>query len=482
MNMLRVWGGGVYSSEAFMAACDEMGILVWHDFMYACGYYPDHDPGFVENITTEARKAIRRLRRHVSLIGWAGSNEIQGMYHSQKQWHPDLPFYGKTIYEEILPKLVAELCSGLIYRESSPFGDAQEEGLWGDQHIWRLTHVHDHPHYLDLWRFTEFRVKFLSEFGIMGAMSLETAQRCIPAEHMHPADPVWLHHTTSCQDHTLLDRMKRQYFGDEAYSPQQYILRSQAAQAEITRHIYEEFRRQKFTCSGLLFWTLSDSYGVHNWSLIDYGMRRKPIYHALKRAQSPLALCVKGWDVQNDEGRLHWREHWQKEPGKLEIWGMNDTCAASAATLQWAMLSITGRVLLEGTQDVHLPENASVFLADVSLEGLAFDPAQNIFRARLVQNGRIVNETKYFFAPFAEMTAPDAEVDVQTRQISGDQYEVILTANRFVWMAHLREPDGTTYSDNDMDLWPGEPCRIVATTDDPHYTPLLVWMGKENDA
>jgi hypothetical protein len=145
------------------------------------------------------------------------------------------------------------------------------------------------------------------------------------------------------------------------------------------------------------------------------------------------------------------------------------------------MLSITGRVLLEGTQDVHLPENASVFLTDVSLEALAFDPAQNIFRARLVQNGRIVNETKYFFAPFEEMTAHDAEVDVQTRQISGNQYEVTLTANRFVWMAHLCEPDGTIYSNNDMDLWPGEPCRIIATTDDPHYTPLLVWMGKEND-
>ena len=303
---------------------------------------------------------------------------------------------------------MAELCPGLIYRESSPFGDAQEESLWGDQHIWRLTHVHDHPHYLDLWRFTEFRVKFLSEFGIMGAMSLETAQRCIPAEHMHPADPVWLHHTNSCQDHTLLDRMKRQYFGDEAYSPQQYILRSQAAQAEITRHIYEEFRRQKFTCSGLLFWTLSDSYGVHNWSLIDYGMRRNPIYHALKRAQSPLALCVKGWDVQNDEGRLHWREHWQKEPGKLEIWGMNDTRFAEDATLEWTLLTWDGSVLNSGEQPVHLPENASVFLADVSLEGLAFDPVQNICRARLVQNGRIVNEAKYFFAPFAEMTAPDA--------------------------------------------------------------------------
>lgn len=119
MNMLRVWGGGVYASEAFMDACDEMGIMVWHDFLYACGYYPDHDAIFMENITMEARKAIRRLRRHASLIGWAGNNEIQEMYRSQRQTFPALPWYGGTIYERILPALAQEMCPQLIYRESA---------------------------------------------------------------------------------------------------------------------------------------------------------------------------------------------------------------------------------------------------------------------------------------------------------------------------------------------------------------------------
>ncbi len=480
MNMLRVWGGGVYSSEAMMNACDEMGIMVWHDFMFACGYHPDHDHGFVKDIIIEAIKATRRLRRHASLIGWAGNNEIQEMYHSQKQWKPDLPWYGGTIYEKILPFLVREMCPTLVYRESSPFGgERQADCRHGDQHIWLLTHVTNHPHYMDLWRFTEFPTKFLSEFGLMGAMTMETAQSCIPAEHMHPDDPVWLHHTNSCQDHTLLDRMKRQYFGDGACSSQQYILRSQAIQAEITRHIYEEFRRQKFACSGLLFWTLSDSYGVHNWSLIDYGLRRKPIYYSLKAAMAPLALCVKGWDVQNDEGRLQWREHWRTNPGSLEIWGMNDTLHEAKAQLEWTLMTLKGQVLLSGEQDVLLPANASAHVADVVLDGYKFDPADAILRARILVKGEIVNETKYFFAPFAQMPAQDAAVDTTCRRLPDGRFEVTLTADRFVWMAHLAEPDGTHYDENDFDLWPGDPKSIIVRTTDAQFTPFLHWMGKE---
>lgn len=481
MNMLRIWGGGVYASETLMDACDEAGIMIWHDFLYACGYHPDHDPGFIANVTDEARKGIRRLRRHASLIGWSGNNEIQEMYNSQKSWNPDLPWYGGTIYEKLLPSLVAEMCPSLVYRQSSPFGgEMQADCRHGDQHIWVLTHVDSHPHYLDLWRFTEFGVKFLSEFGLMGAMPMETALSCIPAENMHPDDPIWLHHTNSCQDHTLLDRMKRLYFGDKEHSPQQYILRSQAIQSEITRHMYEEFRRQKFTCSGLLFWTLSDSYGVHNWSLVDYALRRKPVYYALKQAMAPLALCIRGWDVHNDEGRITWRDHWQKEPGKLEIWGMNDTLSDEAAQLEWVLMTTSGQVLSQGSETVQLPRNGSAHLTDVSLEGIAFDPAQTVFRARLLAGGKVINETRYFFAPFAELIAEDAHVEVTSRHLDDDRCEVSLTADRFIWMAHLAEPDSARCDENDFELWPGETRKVIVSGAAADYTPVLHWMGKEN--
>ena len=481
MNMLRVWGGGVYSSEAFMEACDEAGVMVWHDFMYACGYYPDHDPGFAASITDEARKAIRRLRRHASLIGWAGNNEIQEMYGSQKQHMPDLPWYGGTIYEKILPSLVQELCPTLVYRPSSPHGGAcQGDCHHGDQHIWLLTHVTSHPHYMDLWRFTEFPVKFFSEFGVMGAMTLETAQSCIPADHMRPGDPVWQHHTNSCMGGVLLEKMEKQYFGDAPHSPQQYILRSQAIQAEITRHIYEEFRRQKFTCSGLLFWTLGDSYGVHNWSLIDYQLRRKPVYHALKQAMAPLALCVRGYDVQNDEGRQHYRDHWQNAPAPLEVWGMNDELQDASATLEYAVLTTKGRVLLSGRQDVTLPANASIRLAEVDVAGVIEDPAETVLRVRLLQGGRIINESRYFFAPFAQMVARDAAVTASCRPVTEGAWEVTLTADRFVWMLHLAEPEGVEYEENDFELWPGEAKTIIVHAADAAFRPVLRWMGQED--
>lgn len=481
MNMLRIWGGGVYASDEMMDACDECGIMVWHDFMYACGYYPDHDPLFLESVTDESRKAIRRLRRHASLIGWAGNNEIQEMYHCQKPYHPELRWYGGTIYESLLPSLVAQMCPELIYRASSPLGgEYQADTRHGDQHIWTLTHVDSHPNYLDLWKFTDFDVKFLSEFGLMGAMTMETAEQCIPAEHMHPDDPVWLHHTNSCQDHTLLARMVGQYFGVGACSTPQFILRSQAIQSEITRHMYEEFRRRKFTCSGLLFWTLSDSYGVHNWSLIDYALRRKPIYFSLKQAMAPLALCIKGWDVQSNDGRANWREHWHLHPGALELWGMNDTRTANRADLSWALMTLDGKVLLSGTQEVLLSANCSEHLADVDLSDVSFDPANAVFRARLSVAGQTVNETKYFFAPFSEMPARNADVHCAYRAVEAGLYELTLTSDRFVWMLHLAEPDGSQYAQNDFDLWPHEPRTVLVRSSDPNFAPELHWMGKEN--
>lgn len=479
MNMLRVWGGGVYASEDFMSACDEAGVMVWHDFMFACGYHPDHDAAFMANVADEAEKAVRRLRRHTSLIGWAGNNEIQEMYQNQHQWNPTLPWYGGRIYERLLPEVVARLCPTLVYRPSSPFGgEHQADCRHGDQHIWLLTHVSSHPHYMDLWRFPEFDAKFLSEFGILGAMTMETAEGCIPAAHMQPDDPVWLHHTNSAQEHQLMGRMMRQYFGTEAFSPQQYILRSQALQAEITRHLYEEYRRRKFRCAGLLFWTLGDSMGIHNWSLVDYGLRRKPVYHALAQAMAPLAVCVKGWDVQTEEGRATWRTHWADAHAPLAIWGMNDTLRAQDAHLTWTLLTVDGDTLAAGERDVRLPANQSAHLADVALAELTFEPERTVLRVRLTQQGQLVNECRYFLAPFAEMTAKDAQVDVRLRRLSDGAYAVTLTADRFVWMLHLAEPDGTTYSDNDFDLWPGEQRTVTVTTANAAFEPVLHWMGK----
>ncbi len=483
MNMLRIWGGGIYASDAFMEACDRAGIMVWHDFMYACGYYPDYDEAFMANVTDESIRAIRRLRHHASLIGWSGNNEIQGMYLSQKQWLPEVQWHGGKIYEELLPALLKKYNHNIIYRESSPFGGEPPEDIRvGDQHIWEFTHINGHPHYLDLWRFTEFNVKFLSEFGIMGAMNLESSKKCIPPEHLRPDDPVWLHHTNSCQDHRLLAMMVDKYFGASAHlSTRQFILRSQAAQAEITRHIYDEFRCRKFVCSGLLFWTLGDSYGVHNWSLIDYYLGKRPIYHYLKRAMEPVAIAIRGYDVQTTDGATDYQRYWAGSPAPLEIWAVNDTLEKKQAAYTWTLMTLDGRIIKRGAGEAALAKNASQRLDKVMLHDADLIPEQTILYADIRVDGRVVCDSRYFFAPFAKMTVEKADIQYSLRKTSADTYTLDVWADTFVWMLHLETPDGVAFSDNDFDLIPGVKRSVTVTATSGDYVPAFHWVGQQDE-
>ncbi len=481
MNMLRIWGGGIYASEAMMTACDKLGIMVWHDFMYACGYYPDFDEAFMQNITDESTRAIRRLRNHTSLIGWSGNNEIQGMYYSQKQWVSDIEWFGGKIYDELLPSLVCEHCKNVIYRPSSPYGgDYPDDKKAGDQHIWEFTHVHNHPHYLDLWRFTDINIKFLSEFGIIGAMNIESARKCIPPKNLNPDDPVWLHHTNSGNSYKLLNMMVDKNFGDHTqYSVQQYILKSQVAQAEVTKHMYDEFRCRKFICSGLLFWTLGDSYGIHNWAILDYYLQKRPLYYYLKRAMAPLAVAIRGYDVQNTDGNKAYREYFINSPSPLEIWGMNDTLKAQKASAEYYVLTTDGKVLKSGKKEVIIPENSCVLLESVAVDDIGFVPENTILYTTLSVDGKVISDNRYFFAPFSQMPCEDAKISFELTKKSDVEYELEIESQNFVWMLHLETPDNVLYSDNDFDLIPNIKRKITVRTSDPAFTPVFHWIGEK---
>lgn len=481
MNMLRVWGGGVYASEAFLAACDRLGLMVWHDFMYACGYYPDHDPDFYQNVTREAELAIRRLREHASVIGWSGNNEVQEMYLSQMQWKAPFPFYGGRIYEELLPRLVQELHPGAIYRASSPLGDADDPAgsLRGDQHIWHFTHRPNDEHYLDLWRFTDFPVKFLSEFGVIGAMTRETTENCLSAAHRDPDDPVWLHHTNDSQNHGLLNKFMDVYFGGyRGLSLQQYILRSQCIQAEILRHIYDEFRARKFVCSGLLFWTLGDSMGIHNWSLIDYDLRRKPAYHAMKRAMADVIPVIRGYEVQSFRGMADYAAHWAANPEPLTLQAVNDTLAPQPIRWRWQILTVDGLVLRTAAGEATLPPNASVPLTPIPLDGLALAPAQTLLHAEITTADGTTADTRYFFAPYAQMLRPHPAPDCQVEALPDGLYRLRLHSATFVWQLHIAELDGVFAQDNDFDLLPGVTREVLVRAPE-GWKPEIHWVGEK---
>lgn len=501
MNMLRVWGGGFYESEAFMRACDHLGIMVWHDFMFACGYYPDHDPEFTARVKDEAVLAVRRLRRHTSLIGWSGNNEIQEMYNGMMTYDPLSRPYGMKLFQEILPAVVKEYCPNLIYRESSPFGGDDPAGSdRGDQHIWHFTHRPQFEHYLDLVHFTDFPVKFLSEFGIIGAMSMESTKHalpslwkqssnahcedsrldkellgpgCTPSRHdAKPFEPdressVWLHHCNTSSDHRILELVLSAYFPHvKEMGLQEYILKSQALQAELTKYLYEEFRRRKFVCSGLLFWTLSDSWGIHNWSLIDYYLDKKPIYYALKRAMSPIAVSIKGYCPQSFEGMRDYRNYYAGNPDALEIWLSNDTLQEEDVCVRYTILTFDGTVIQSGTQPFHLPANistvcmsvplTSVPLTSVPLCGLITEPERTVMHAEVFRGETLLSDAHYLFAPYKELAISPAHIRCHVEETAGSRdLRLTLCADRFVWMLHIGGTDRISPSDNDFHMLPG---------------------------
>lgn len=465
MNMVRVWGGGVYESDCFMDTCDELGLMVWHDFMFACGFYPDHDPEFFGEIRREATAAILRLRSHPSLVGWSGNNEIQEMYGSVKRWHPEQQWNGGKLYEQLLPELVEEYCSDRIYRPSSPFGgetaDSYDEG---DQHTWHFTHRPGWEHYLDLWRFTDFDFKFLSEFGIIGAMNLESAKKCIRADALRPDSPEWRHHTNSSQEYRLLDVFVDTYFdGHEGLDVQEYILKSQVIQAEIMRHIYDELRSRKFRCSGILLWTLSDSYGIHNWSVIDYYLGKRPVYYYLKRAMAPVNVCFLGYEVQNFDGMAGYRDYYKRGAAPVAIHLANDAREAKQVTVEYRVETFDGRVLMGDTCQHTIEANCAEKLGEVDISGIgdSFVPEETLLYARVWENGEIVNENHYFFAPYKELKLQDAAVTWHLEKTADGKWELHLLSDTFVWMLHLADSEGVSYADNDFDLLPGQKRVVV---------------------
>lgn len=507
MNMLRVWGGGFYESETFMHACDRFGIMVWHDFMFACGYYPDHDPEFTARVKDEAVLAVKRLRRHTSLIGWSGNNEIQEMYNGMMTYDPLSRPYGMKLFQEILPAIVKEYCPNLIYRESSPFGGDDPAGAdRGDQHIWHFTHRPQFEHYLDLVHFTDFPVKFLSEFGIIGAISMESTKRAMPSlwekgSNAHCKDSrldkevpgsgcapslrgmksfepdressAWLHHCNTSSDHRILELVLSAYFPHvKEMGLQEYILKSQALQAELTKYLYEEFRRRKFVCSGLLFWTLSDSWGIHNWSLIDYYLDKKPIYYALKRAMSPVAVSIKGYCPQSFEGMQGYRDYYAGNPDALEIWLSNDTLQEEDVCVRYTILTFDGAVIQSGAQPIHLPANISTVCMSVPLtsvplttaptRGLITEPERTVMHAEVFCGETLLSDAHYLFAPYKKLAVTPANIHYRVESAEAGALRLTLCADRFVWMLHIGGTDRLDVSDNDFHMLPGREYVITA--------------------
>ncbi|WP_344090003.1 glycoside hydrolase family 2 protein [Microbacterium deminutum] len=328
INLLRVWGGGVYESREFYRACDEAGMLVWQDFLFACAAYPEEDRLATE-IRAEARDNVARLMPHPSLVLWNGNNEnFWGML--DWDWRETLGGrpWGAGYYLEMLPEAVAAVDPSRPYWPGSPYsGDPAihpNDDDHGPKHIWDVWNEVDYSVY------AHYRPRFVAEFGWQGPPTWSTMTRAIHDDPLTPESPGMLAHQKANDGAGKLRR------GLEPHLPapettEDWHFATQLNQARAVAFGIEHFRSLRPRCSGTIVWQLNDCWPVTSWAAIDGDGRRKPLWYALRNAYAPRLLTLQP----------------RGEDGALALVAVNDERDEWDLDVVVRRLSFDGKVLAE---------------------------------------------------------------------------------------------------------------------------------------
>lgn len=375
LNLIRVWGGGIYESADFYELCDERGILTWQDFLLACAAYAEEEP-LRSEIEAEAREAVARLGRHPSLVVLNGNNENLWGHH---EWNWKLRLDGATwgagYYFELFPSIVAELAPHVGYTPGSPFTPSREPGVpfdttshpndpdHGSMHIWDLWNQKDHPHYRDQ------RPRFVAEFGWQAPPAWSTLTRSISDEPLTPESPGMLVHQKAMEGNVkLTDGLLPHLRLPNDMRDWHWAMQLNQANAITTA--VEWFRSLAPHCMGSIVWQLNDCWPVTSWAAVDGDERAKPLLFALRHAHADRLLTVQPVDPADPSAGL-------------AVAVVNDTGERWTGTLAIERLDSSGEVLEAGAVTVTVSPRSVTTVRVPAAVGTATDAARELLRARL---------------------------------------------------------------------------------------------------
>lgn len=439
-NCLRVWGGGLYESDDFYELCDAKGILVWQEFIFACGRYPATDEQFYHDALREAAHQVRRLASHPSLIVWCGNNENEWGYHS---WGFDrgvvLPDH--ALYHHGLPQVLQREDGTRYYQPSSPYSP---DGLHpnadeiGDQHPWSIGFGDT-----DFRKYRAMICRFPNEGGILGATSLPTVRACLEPGAKHTGTFAWEMHDNSVNywaEKPFADAITELWLGRRVsdMSLEDYVYFTGLLQGEGLAEYIRNFRRRMFDCASAIFWMYNDCWPmVRSWTTVDYYLRRTPSFHPVRRANQPRAVFVTCDDR------------------RVQIHGVNEG-PAWKGTIRYGIFALAGGRPMDRTVAVELPANASTRVATFELAALnKLGMTTHGAFAVMSDGGGEVSRDRLFLPLFKEMRWPRAAVKVQR---SGGK--VIFTSRTFAWRVCLDLDGERRLPDNFFDILPGIPVTL----------------------
>ncbi|MBT1667392.1 glycoside hydrolase family 2 protein [Curtobacterium flaccumfaciens] len=289
MNLLRIWGGGIYESDDLYDRCDELGVLVWQDFLFACAAYAE-EPWLADEVEPEVREAVTRLSPHPSLVVWNGNNENLVAY-AEWGWRPSLVgrTWGNGYYRSLLPAVVAELDPTRPYTPGSPF--SFDEYLTPNDQRNGSVHIWDVWNRLDYRAYADWEPRFVAEFGFQGPPAWSTLTAVVHDEPLDPDGHEMLVHQKADQGNRKLADGMRGHL-PEPTSIEDWHFAAQLNQAHAIRFGLEWFRSRTPDNTGTVVWQLNDDWPVVSWALVDHAGIRKPVWYAVRQAYQPVLLTV----------------------------------------------------------------------------------------------------------------------------------------------------------------------------------------------
>jgi beta-mannosidase len=443
MNMLRVWGGGIYENDEFYNFCDEKGILVWQDFMFACNMYPG-DKAFMENVRQEATQNVKRLRNHPCLALWCGNNEIDEGWLNWG-WQKSLGYSDSDsteiwnnylkIFEEILPQTVLTYSPYTPYIPSSPrIGWGHEEALAeGDMHYWGVW-----------WGEEPFEIyeekvgRFISEYGFQGFPDLRTLDSYLSQSEMNLQSSALKNHQKHPRGMELIQTyMERDYKVPDNFENYAYV--SQLVQAYGIKKAIEAHRRAMPRCMGTLYWQLNDCWPVISWSSVDYYNRWKALHYFVREAYKEMLISF------------------EENNGQVEVYIISDLQKDTPATLNLQVIDFSGTVKWQTEKQVSISGTSSKIYSKVDVK--KFSKSDHLLVASLIASDSIVAENLCYFLPPLELNLPQVKI-TKSIEPANNGYLIKLTADNLAKNVFLSIDQDGFFSDNYFDLLPGETRNI----------------------
>ncbi len=446
-NCVRVWGGGYYPDDYFYDICDELGLLVWQDFMFACAVY-HLTKAFEKNIRAEITDNVRRLRHHASLALWCGNNEME-QFVAEGNWvnsRQEVTDYLR-MYEEVIPEVLGKEDPVTFYWPSSPssgggFDDPQSPDR-GDVHDWDVWH--------GLKPFTDYRnyrFRYVSEFGFQSFPCMATIEAfTLPGDRNPFSRVMEKHQRNASANGRIVEYLSSMYLYPHSFDL--FVYASQLLQAQAIQYGVEHWRRHRGRCMGAVVWQLNDCWPVVSWSSIDYFGRWKALHYFEKRFFAPVMISCEEEGLLSGDGNINAERTPDRMSARLNV--ANETMNEFRGTTHWSLRRPDTSVIREGYFEVCVPPLASAWLSGTQdFSGSGFCDCYYAYELEDAQ-GKIIGSGSVLFCPPKHFMFEDPHLKVR---IEGD--EVIVTAGAYARGVEILCGPDVLLEDNYFDMNAGE--------------------------